>query len=148
MPGQNGSTSRFDQAPNRKETRVAVKLYAPASFGTPGLTTDQHKRWTKQLANSDNPVCVANWAAQTSEATKQGLKDGSCESHNPAEESLANGLGPRALRVYEALHHSIRSGELQPGAQLPTIPLLAADFGVSPVTIRNVQTRLEEEGLI
>jgi len=61
---------------------------------------------------------------------------------------VANNLGPRALRVYEALHHSIRSGELPPGTQLATIPLLATDFGVSPVTIRNVQTRLEEEGLI
>jgi len=50
--------------------------------------------------------------------------------------------------VYEALHHAIRSGELPPGTQLSTIPVLAADFGVSPVTVRNVQTRLEEEGLI
>jgi CheY-like chemotaxis protein len=61
---------------------------------------------------------------------------------------LAGSLGPRALRVYEALHHAIRSGELPPGTQLPTIPVLASDFGVSPVTVRNVQTRLEEEGLI
>ena len=61
---------------------------------------------------------------------------------------MAGSLGPRALRVYEALHHAIRSGELPPGTQLPTIPVLAADFGVSPVTVRNVQTRLEEEGLI
>jgi CheY-like chemotaxis protein len=57
-------------------------------------------------------------------------------------------LGPRALRVYEALRHAILAGELGPGSQLPTIPLLAVDFGVSPVTIRNVQSRLEEERLI
>jgi len=61
---------------------------------------------------------------------------------------VANGLGPRALRVYDILRQSILSGELSPGTQLATIPLLAIDFGVSPVTIRNVQTRLEEEGLI
>lgn len=55
-------------------------------------------------------------------------------------------LGPRAQRVYRALHE--RLGGLRPGAQLPTIPVLAAEFGVAPLTVRQVLATLEEEGYI
>jgi CheY-like chemotaxis protein len=57
-------------------------------------------------------------------------------------------LGPRALRVYEALRERIRSGELAPGAKLASHTELAAEFGVAPLTMRQVLSRLEEEGFV
>ena len=57
-------------------------------------------------------------------------------------------LGPRALRVYETLRRQIADGSLPPGTQLPSIPALAAEFGVAPLTVRQVHARLEEEGLL
>jgi DNA-binding NtrC family response regulator len=57
-------------------------------------------------------------------------------------------LGPRALRVYEQVRLLIQSGSWAPGTKLPTAAALAAQFGVAPMTVRNVQDRLEEEGYI
>ena len=57
-------------------------------------------------------------------------------------------LGPRAQRVYEALHDRILRGELAPGEKLPPHTELAVDFGVAPLTVRQVLARLEEEGLV
>jgi MerR family transcriptional regulator, light-induced transcriptional regulator len=57
-------------------------------------------------------------------------------------------LGPRSRHVYEALRASIVRGDLAPGSQLPAHLRLAADFGVAPMTVRQVLARLEAEGLV
>ncbi len=58
------------------------------------------------------------------------------------------GLGPRARRVYAALHDRIVRGDLAPGARLPAHRELAAEFGVAPMTVRQVLSHLEERGLV
>ena len=55
-------------------------------------------------------------------------------------------LGPRAQRVYQTLLARVR--ELDPGTQVPTIPRLAEEFGVAPLTVRQVLAKLEEEGYL
>ena len=57
-------------------------------------------------------------------------------------------FGPRTNRVYTALRERILGGELQPGDKLPRYLELAAQFGVAPMTVRQVLARLEEEGLV
>jgi DNA-binding GntR family transcriptional regulator len=57
-------------------------------------------------------------------------------------------LGPRARRVYAALHDRIARGVWPPGAKIPPHLDLAAEFGVAPMTVRQVLARLEEEGLV
>jgi CheY-like chemotaxis protein len=58
------------------------------------------------------------------------------------------GRGPRAQRVYELLRGRITDGDLPAGHRLPAHPALAEEFGVSPVTMRQVLARLAEEGLV
>jgi CheY-like chemotaxis protein len=57
-------------------------------------------------------------------------------------------LGPRANRVYTSLRDRIVSGEFPLGAKLPPHTELAKQFGVAPLTMRQVLGRLEEEGLV
>ncbi len=57
-------------------------------------------------------------------------------------------FGPRTQHIYTSLRERIRSGELPPGAQLPPHKQLAVDFGVAPMTIRQVLARLENDGLV
>jgi MerR family transcriptional regulator, light-induced transcriptional regulator len=57
-------------------------------------------------------------------------------------------LGPRARRVYQALLDRVRSGELAPGTRLPAHTQLAASFGVAPLTMRQVLSRLEAERIV
>jgi PAS domain S-box-containing protein len=57
-------------------------------------------------------------------------------------------LGPRTRRIYDSLRDRIRSGELAPGVQLPPHKQLATEFGVAPMTIRQVLARLDDDGLI
>ncbi len=57
-------------------------------------------------------------------------------------------LGPRARRVYDTLRARIESGELKEGDQLPSYVMLATQFGVAPLTVRQVLARLEEDGLV
>ena len=57
-------------------------------------------------------------------------------------------IGPRARRVYDALRAQIVGGELALGAQLPSYVALAAQFGVAPLTVRQVLAQLEQEGLV
>jgi CheY-like chemotaxis protein len=57
-------------------------------------------------------------------------------------------LGPRARRVFDTLRARIVGGELAPGVRLPSYVALAAQFGVAPLTVRQVLARLEEEGLV
>jgi CheY-like chemotaxis protein len=57
-------------------------------------------------------------------------------------------LGPRAQRVYLALRDRIIRGELPVGMQLLPHAALAAEYGVAPVTVRQVLAHLEAEGLV
>lgn len=57
-------------------------------------------------------------------------------------------LGPRSNRVYVTLRERISSGELQPGEKLPRYLELAAEFGVAPMTVRQVLERLEADGVL
>ncbi len=57
-------------------------------------------------------------------------------------------LGPRAWRVYESLRARLAGGELAAGDRLPSYVALAAEFGVAPLTVRQVLARLEEEGQV
>ena len=54
----------------------------------------------------------------------------------------------KALRVYLHLKDRILSGTLAPAARMPSEPDLAAEHGVSRVTIRGALERLAEEGLV
>jgi DNA-binding transcriptional regulator YhcF (GntR family) len=57
-------------------------------------------------------------------------------------------LGPRALRVYTALHNRIMQGDWAPGTKLPSHRELAVEFGVAPLTVRQVLAQLEGQGLV
>ena len=58
------------------------------------------------------------------------------------------GLGPKAQRVYEVMLRRIAGGQHAPGDRLPSHLALAEQFGVAPLTVRQVLARLEEEGLV
>jgi DNA-binding transcriptional regulator YhcF (GntR family) len=57
-------------------------------------------------------------------------------------------FGPRSNRIYAALRERILDGEFPPGAKLPRYLELAAEFGVAPMTVRQVLERLEADGLV
>jgi CheY-like chemotaxis protein len=61
---------------------------------------------------------------------------------------LIYALGPRARRVYTALRATIVSGERVPGDKLPSHLSLAVEYGVAPLTLRQVLAQLEAEGLV
>ncbi|MFE9865853.1 GntR family transcriptional regulator [Streptomyces sp. NPDC005506] len=52
------------------------------------------------------------------------------------------------MRIASELRRRISSGGFRPGDQLPTLPALAEQFGVSETTIRNALAMLRNEGLI
>jgi DNA-binding transcriptional regulator YhcF (GntR family) len=58
------------------------------------------------------------------------------------------GLGPRARRVFTSLHARIVGGDWMPGTKLPSHRDLAVEFGVAPMTMRQVLAQLEEQGLV
>lgn len=58
------------------------------------------------------------------------------------------GLGPKAQRVYEVMLRRIAGGQHAPGDRLPSHIALAEQFGVAPLTMRQVLARLEQEGLV
>ena len=58
------------------------------------------------------------------------------------------GLGPRARRVFTALRDRITRGDWAPGAKLPSHRDLAVEYGVAPLTMRQVLAQLEEVGLV
>ena len=57
-------------------------------------------------------------------------------------------LGPRARRVYAALRDRVVRNLWPPGTKIPPHLELAAEFGVAPMTVRQVLARLEDEGLL
>jgi DNA-binding transcriptional MocR family regulator len=56
---------------------------------------------------------------------------------------LIYALRPRARRVYTALRATILSGERIPGDKLPSHLNLAVEYGVAPLTLRQVLAQLE-----
>lgn len=57
-------------------------------------------------------------------------------------------FGARAAGVYQRLLDRIASGELAAGTRLPAHTHLAAQFGVAPLTMRQVLARLEADRLV
>ncbi|MFM9596147.1 GntR family transcriptional regulator [Streptomyces scabiei] len=55
---------------------------------------------------------------------------------------------PEYLRIAADLRQRISSGEYGPGDQIPTLPALCREYGVSDTTIRNALRLLAGEGLI
>lgn len=55
---------------------------------------------------------------------------------------------PEYLRIAADLRRRISSGEYGPGDQIPTLPALCREYGVSDTTIRNALRLLANEGLI
>jgi DNA-binding GntR family transcriptional regulator len=54
---------------------------------------------------------------------------------------------PPYLRVSDALREKIRSGELLPGEQLPSLDRISADYGISRATAQKAVRVLISEGL-
>ena len=75
---------------------------------------------------------------------------GSCPSDSTMDVRVAikDEFGPRTRRVYEDVRGRIERGAWRPGDQLPPHLELAAEFGVAPMTVRQVLARLEAEGVI
>ena len=65
-----------------------------------------------------------------------------------ARDAVSQRFGQRTNRVYAALRERILHGEFEPGEKLPRYLELAAEFGVAPMTVRQVLGHLEEEGLV
>lgn len=55
---------------------------------------------------------------------------------------------PRYIQTRDSIHERIMSGDLQPGEKLPSEDQLAAEFGVSRMTMRKSLDDLIEAGLI
>ena len=63
--------------------------------------------------------------------------------------SAAETVGGALTRgLHDALRQQIRSGQLAPGAQLPTERELGGHFGVIRVTVRRALSALSQEGLV
>jgi DNA-binding GntR family transcriptional regulator len=57
-------------------------------------------------------------------------------------------MGDVTARVEDAIRGMISSGELAPGAQLPSERQLVADLGAGRTTVRLVLTKLVAEGVL
>jgi GntR family transcriptional regulator len=55
---------------------------------------------------------------------------------------------PPWVQVTEALRQRILSGELPPGAMVPSIVAIHQEYGIAKTTARKVLATLREEGLI
>ncbi|MGI8815331.1 MAG: GntR family transcriptional regulator [Pseudonocardia sp.] len=57
---------------------------------------------------------------------------------------------PRApyIRAADGLRAAIQAGEIAPGAQLPSLPEICAEYDVSPGTARSAVRVLRDEGLV
>jgi DNA-binding GntR family transcriptional regulator len=60
----------------------------------------------------------------------------------------ANSPVPLYEQLYEKLRADVEEGRLAVGRQLPSERQLAADYGISRMTIRRALDRLEQEGLV
>ncbi len=52
------------------------------------------------------------------------------------------------LQAAAGLRAAIRAGDLAPGAQLPSLPEICAEYGISPQTARSAVRVLRDEGLV
>src|SRR5260221_8992650 len=57
-------------------------------------------------------------------------------------------VGTSAGEIATSIETAIRGGGLQAGDRLPTVRGLAADLGVSPVTVAAAYRRLSDRGLL
>jgi DNA-binding transcriptional regulator YhcF (GntR family) len=55
---------------------------------------------------------------------------------------------PPFVQLKDQLERQIRSGELEPGARLPTVRRLAADLAIAPNTVARAYRELEQQELI
>ena len=55
---------------------------------------------------------------------------------------------PPWMQVRDALRQRITSGELSPGAMVPSIVTIHQDYGIAKTTARKVLAALRDEGLI
>jgi GntR family transcriptional regulator len=55
---------------------------------------------------------------------------------------------PPWVQVRDALRERIVSGELPPGAMVPSIVMLHQEYGIAKTTARKVLAALRDEGLI
>lgn len=55
---------------------------------------------------------------------------------------------PPYRQIADALRGAIESGDLAPGDQLPALPVLMSEYGVSLGTARNALGALRDDGLI
>jgi GntR family transcriptional regulator len=55
---------------------------------------------------------------------------------------------PIYAQLDRAIRASIATGELEPGAQLPTVRQLAVDLAVNANTVAKVYTQLERDGIL
>ncbi|RUY20077.1 GntR family transcriptional regulator, partial [Mesorhizobium sp. M7A.F.Ca.CA.004.12.1.1] len=67
---------------------------------------------------------------------------------NLARGRLMTKRKPLSTVVAESLSEKIRSGQLLPGAQLPTEAELCAEYDVSRTVVREAVARLRSEGLV
>src|SRR5579864_9051572 len=63
-------------------------------------------------------------------------------------DSFDRSLGPAHEQIEERLAHAIESGELAAGSRLPAERDLAAELGVSRMTLRQALDALERRGLV
>lgn len=61
---------------------------------------------------------------------------------------MSRSLVPPWRRVAGDLRRRIDSGELPPGAPLPSLTALSAEYGLSKTTIRKAIAELREAGLV
>lgn len=64
---------------------------------------------------------------------------------SPAEPTDAR---PMSVRIADSLRARIESGDLTPGAQIPTLHALAAEFGCSLAAVRPALDLLRQQGLV
>ncbi|MEV5296728.1 GntR family transcriptional regulator [Amycolatopsis methanolica] len=55
---------------------------------------------------------------------------------------------PPYRQIADALRSDVESGKLAPGAQLPSLPALSSEYGVSTGTVKSALAVLREAGLI
>ncbi|MGI8938998.1 MAG: aminotransferase class I/II-fold pyridoxal phosphate-dependent enzyme [Iamia sp.] len=56
--------------------------------------------------------------------------------------------GPSAIEISATVEADVRSGQLRPGQQLPSVRDRAAELGVSPTTVAAAYRRLRERGVV
>src|SRR4051794_18241575 len=64
------------------------------------------------------------------------------------ERDMAASPAPLHAQVAESLRKAISSGQLAPGAELPSEAQLCQEYDVSRITVRKALSTLEQEGLV